>query len=159
MEGRIHWWKFAPRVWNTASTFWSHEFLLCLLRWPFSLFVYKVLTKEYYTLQTSLEKRNVELEASVSEKKAKLEAYEKLEQDLDAVVMQAAEGVYYMFFCFFYVKIWILINLCFHIILQTTSLWILRLHFYAIWSVYMITVIWIKLFFAGISFMKKYHRV
>ncbi|XP_055893566.1 progesterone-induced-blocking factor 1-like [Biomphalaria glabrata] len=51
----------------------------------------EVLTKEYYTLQTSHEKKVVELEAMVSEKKAKLETYEKLEQDLDAVVMQAAE--------------------------------------------------------------------
>ncbi|BFZ15223.1 hypothetical protein BsWGS_18261 [Bradybaena similaris] len=51
----------------------------------------EVLTKEYYSLQTSLEKRVVELEASVSEKNTKLEAYEKLEQDLDSVIMQAAE--------------------------------------------------------------------
>ncbi|CAL1531375.1 unnamed protein product [Lymnaea stagnalis] len=51
----------------------------------------EVLTKEYYTLQTSFEKRVVELESTVSEKKVKLEAYEKLEQDLDAVIMQAAE--------------------------------------------------------------------
>ncbi|XP_059147396.1 progesterone-induced-blocking factor 1-like [Physella acuta] len=51
----------------------------------------EVLTKEYYALQTSFEKKVVELETAISEKKAKLEAYEKLEQDLDAVVMQAAE--------------------------------------------------------------------
>ncbi|GFN91617.1 progesterone-induced-blocking factor 1 [Plakobranchus ocellatus] len=51
----------------------------------------EVLTKEYYSLQTSMEKRIVELETALSEKNSKLEAYEKLEQDLDAVVMQAAE--------------------------------------------------------------------
>lgn len=45
-------------------------------------------------MQTSLEKRNVELEATMSEKTTKLEAYEKLEQDLDAVIMQAAEGMF-----------------------------------------------------------------
>lgn len=54
---------------------------------------WQVLTREYYGLQTSLEKRIVELESTVSEKKSKLEAYEKLEQDLDAVIMQAAEGI------------------------------------------------------------------
>ena len=52
----------------------------------------KVLTKEYYGLQTSMEKRVVELESALADKNAKLEAYEKLEQDLDSVVMQAAEG-------------------------------------------------------------------
>lgn len=51
----------------------------------------EVLTKEYYALQTSMEKRVVELESSLADKNAKLEAYEKLEQDLDSVVMQAAE--------------------------------------------------------------------
>ncbi|KAH9519887.1 Progesterone-induced-blocking factor 1 [Bulinus truncatus] len=51
----------------------------------------EVLTKEFYSLQTSSEKRVVELESAISEKKSKLETYEKLEQDLDAVVMQAAE--------------------------------------------------------------------
>ena len=56
------------------------------------LFTIKVLTKEYYGLQTSMEKRVVELESALADKNAKLEAYEKLEQDLDSVVMQAAEG-------------------------------------------------------------------
>ncbi|GFS03999.1 progesterone-induced-blocking factor 1 [Elysia marginata] len=51
----------------------------------------EVLTKEYYSLQTSMEKRVVELESTLADKNAKLEAYEKLEQDLDSVVMQAAE--------------------------------------------------------------------
>ncbi|RUS88293.1 hypothetical protein EGW08_003931 [Elysia chlorotica] len=51
----------------------------------------EVLTKEYYGLQTSMEKRVVELESALADKNAKLEAYEKLEQDLDSVVMQAAE--------------------------------------------------------------------
>ena len=52
----------------------------------------QVLTKEYYSLQTSLDKRVVELEASLSDKSARLSTYEKLEEDLDTVVMQAAEG-------------------------------------------------------------------
>ncbi len=53
-----------------------------------------MLTKEYYTLQTSLERRNTELETVVQEYKAKLETYEKLEMELDEVVMQAADRKY-----------------------------------------------------------------
>jgi len=52
----------------------------------------QLLTKEYYTLQTSMEKRVSELEAVVTDKSGKLETYEKLEHELDEVVMQAADG-------------------------------------------------------------------
>ncbi|KAK6173888.1 hypothetical protein SNE40_017265 [Patella caerulea] len=51
----------------------------------------EVLTKEYYHLQTALEKKLVGLEAEISDKTAKLQTYERLEQELDDVVMQAAE--------------------------------------------------------------------
>ncbi|XP_063415782.1 progesterone-induced-blocking factor 1-like [Mytilus trossulus] len=51
----------------------------------------EVLTKEYYALQTSMEKKVVELESHISDKKAKLETYEKVEKELDDIVMQAAE--------------------------------------------------------------------
>ncbi|CAG2208140.1 CEP90 [Mytilus edulis] len=51
----------------------------------------EVLTKEYYVLQTSMEKKVVELESHISDKKAKLETYEKVEKELDDIVMQAAE--------------------------------------------------------------------
>ena len=53
-----------------------------------------MLTKEYYTLQTSLEKRNSELESSFQDMKSKLETYEKLEMELDEVIMQAADCKY-----------------------------------------------------------------
>lgn len=43
-------------------------------------------------MQTSLEKRNAEHETLLAEKNVKLESYEKLEQELDNVVLQAAEG-------------------------------------------------------------------
>lgn len=57
------------------------------------LYIYfQVLTKEYYALQTSMEKRTVELESHVAEKKAKLETYEKVEKELDDIVLQAAES-------------------------------------------------------------------
>ena len=51
-----------------------------------------MLTKEYYSLQATLDRRCTELEAAISEKNAKLETYEKLEMELDEVVMQAADG-------------------------------------------------------------------
>ena len=52
----------------------------------------QVLMKEYHTLELSMEKRVAELENTLSEKKVKLETYERLEKELDDVVMQAAEG-------------------------------------------------------------------
>ncbi|TRY54366.1 hypothetical protein DNTS_011129 [Danionella cerebrum] len=50
-----------------------------------------VLTKEFYGLQTSSEKRITELHAQSSEQQARLETYERLEKELDDVTMQAAE--------------------------------------------------------------------
>ena len=52
----------------------------------------EVLTKEYYALQASLEKRVSELETLLTEKNDKLTTYEKLELELDDVVMQSAES-------------------------------------------------------------------
>ena len=43
-------------------------------------------------MQTSLEKRNSELESSLQELKSKLETYEKLEVELDEVIMEAADS-------------------------------------------------------------------
>lgn len=51
----------------------------------------EVLTQEFYRLQTSSEKRVTELQAQSSEQSARLETYERLEQELDQVTMQAAE--------------------------------------------------------------------
>ena len=56
------------------------------------LMILQVLTKEYYSQQTGLEKRIAELESALQEKEGRLKTYEKLEQELDDVVMQAAEG-------------------------------------------------------------------
>ena len=55
----------------------------------------KVLNKEYYTLQNSSEKRLVELESKLKEQSDKLTVYEKLEKELDDVIMQAAESKNY----------------------------------------------------------------
>lgn len=51
----------------------------------------EVLTKEFYGLQTSSEKRITELEAQNSEHQARLDIYEKLEKELDEIIMQTAE--------------------------------------------------------------------
>ncbi|XP_071481297.1 progesterone-induced-blocking factor 1-like [Diadema antillarum] len=51
----------------------------------------EVVTKEYYALQSTSERRAAELEAQVSELRTKLDTYERLEKELDDVVMQAAE--------------------------------------------------------------------
>ncbi|XP_071187077.1 progesterone-induced-blocking factor 1 isoform X2 [Salvelinus alpinus] len=51
----------------------------------------EVMTKELYRLQTSSEKQITELQAQNAEHQARLQTYEKLEQELDDVTMQAAE--------------------------------------------------------------------
>ncbi|KAL9973441.1 hypothetical protein ACROYT_G019903 [Oculina patagonica] len=51
----------------------------------------EILNKEYYTLQNLSEKRLLELESKCKEQGDKLAVYEKLEQELDDVIMQAAE--------------------------------------------------------------------
>ncbi|KAF6376619.1 progesterone immunomodulatory binding factor 1 [Rhinolophus ferrumequinum] len=51
----------------------------------------QVLTKEFYSLQASSEKRITELQAQNSEHQAKLDIYEKLEKELDEIIMQTAE--------------------------------------------------------------------
>ena len=56
------------------------------------LFLIKMLTKEYYALQTAMEKRVVEMETQLSEKTSKLDTYERLEKEMDDVIMQAADG-------------------------------------------------------------------
>lgn len=52
----------------------------------------QLLTQEFYRLQTSSEKRATELQAQNAEQASRLETYEKLEQELDQVTMQAAES-------------------------------------------------------------------
>ncbi|XP_048453999.1 progesterone-induced-blocking factor 1 isoform X2 [Rhincodon typus] len=51
----------------------------------------EVLTKEFYKLQSSADKHTTELQAQNSELQARLVTYEKLEQELDGVIMQSAE--------------------------------------------------------------------
>ena len=56
------------------------------------MFAFQVLSKEYYSLKNSSERRLVELESKCKEQGDKLAVYEKLEQELDDVIMQAAES-------------------------------------------------------------------
>ncbi|XP_031462076.1 progesterone-induced-blocking factor 1-like [Phasianus colchicus] len=51
----------------------------------------QVLTKEFYSLQSSSETRIIELQTQNSEFQARLDTYEKLEKDLDEIIMQTAE--------------------------------------------------------------------
>ncbi|XP_019647382.1 PREDICTED: progesterone-induced-blocking factor 1-like [Branchiostoma belcheri] len=51
----------------------------------------EVMTREYYELQRSTEKQFLEMETQNKDLKSRVETYEKLEQELDDVVMQAAE--------------------------------------------------------------------
>ncbi|XP_072478411.1 progesterone-induced-blocking factor 1 isoform X1 [Notamacropus eugenii] len=51
----------------------------------------EVLTKEFYGLQASSEKRISELQAQNTDHQARLENYEKLEKELDEIIIQTAE--------------------------------------------------------------------
>ncbi|KGL92630.1 Progesterone-induced-blocking factor 1, partial [Charadrius vociferus] len=51
----------------------------------------EVLTKEFYSLQSSSETRIIELQAQNSEFQARLDTYEKLEKELDEIILQTAE--------------------------------------------------------------------
>ena len=51
-----------------------------------------MLTKEYYALQMATEKRLVEMGAQLSDKGSRLEVYERLEKEMDDVILQAADG-------------------------------------------------------------------
>ncbi|NXG14391.1 PIBF1 factor, partial [Grallaria varia] len=51
----------------------------------------EVLTKEFYSLQSSSETRIIELQTQNSEFQARLNTYEKLEKELDEIILQTAE--------------------------------------------------------------------
>lgn len=55
---------------------------------------YKVLNKEFYNLQASTDKQINELQCTNTEVVRKLSIYEKLEQELDDVILQAAQCKY-----------------------------------------------------------------
>ena len=51
----------------------------------------QVLNKEFYTLQASADKQINELQSTNTDAMKKLSVYEKLEQELDDVILQAAQ--------------------------------------------------------------------
>lgn len=51
-----------------------------------------MLTKEFYSLQSSSETRIIELQTQNSELQARLDTYEKLEKELDEIILQTAES-------------------------------------------------------------------
>ena len=51
----------------------------------------EVLQNEYYALQIQNEKNYNEIENELNEKSVKLKSYEKLEHEMDEVILQAAE--------------------------------------------------------------------
>ncbi|XP_051494262.1 progesterone-induced-blocking factor 1 isoform X3 [Apus apus] len=51
----------------------------------------EVLTKEFYSLQSSSETHIIELQTQNSELQARLDTYEKLEKELDEIIVQTAE--------------------------------------------------------------------
>lgn len=53
---------------------------------------YKVLLKEYYAMEGAKNKKITELESELSSKNSRLESYDKLEHELDNVILQAAES-------------------------------------------------------------------
>ena len=52
---------------------------------------FKVLNKEFYSLQASTDKHINELQSNITEAMKKLSTYEKLEQELDDVILQSAQ--------------------------------------------------------------------
>ena len=55
---------------------------------------FQVLNKEFYSLQASTDKRINELQSNITDAMKKLSIYEKLEQELDDVILQAAQCTY-----------------------------------------------------------------
>lgn len=52
---------------------------------------YEVLLKEYYAMEAAKSKKIAELESEMSSKNIRLDSYDKIEQELDDLVLQAAE--------------------------------------------------------------------
>ncbi|CAF0913714.1 unnamed protein product [Didymodactylos carnosus] len=50
-----------------------------------------LIQKEYFNLQVQSDRRMMEIDTELNEKRTKLQVYEKVEQELDEVVMQAAQ--------------------------------------------------------------------
>ena len=52
----------------------------------------EIIQKEFYTLQLQNNKRFLEMENEMIEKKGRLENYEKVENEMDLIIKQVAES-------------------------------------------------------------------
>lgn len=52
----------------------------------------ELIQNEYYGLQIQNDKRFMEIEGELKEKKTRLESYEKVEDEMDSVIKQVAEA-------------------------------------------------------------------
>lgn len=68
--------------------------------WWFYYSFSQVLTKEFYSLQSSSETRIIELQTQNSEFQARLDTYEKLEKELDEIILHSAESKFCHKLCF-----------------------------------------------------------
>lgn len=66
----------------------------------------EVVQGEFYVMQMQNDKRFLELESELNEKKARLENYEKVENEMDSVIKQVAESsiIFYLFLVKFIFK-------------------------------------------------------
>lgn len=55
----------------------------------------EIIQKEFYTLQLQNDKRFLEMENELMEKKSRLENYEKVENEMDLIIKQVAESSKY----------------------------------------------------------------
>ncbi len=55
--------------------------------------LFQLIQKEYFNLQVQSDRRLMEIDTELNDKRTKLQVYEKVEQELDEVVMQAAQGI------------------------------------------------------------------
>lgn len=70
----------------------DHHGNQCFSPFPLAARADQLLTHEFYRLQASSEKQIAELQTQNAEQASRLETYEKLEQELDQVTVQAAQS-------------------------------------------------------------------
>jgi len=57
-----------------------------------NIFFLKIIQNEYYHVQVQNDKRILEIENELNEKKSRLESYEKVENEMDLIIRQVAES-------------------------------------------------------------------
>lgn len=68
------------------------KFVILFFLGLFISFRSQLIQKEYFNLQVQSDRRLMEIDTELNDKRTKLQVYEKVEQELDEVVMQAAQG-------------------------------------------------------------------